>query len=403
MKAWLIFFALALFVRISGAGELVGPMVQWKSEPATSATILWLEKEGAANPQAFSVVASSKVGAALAPVPAMTRSLGSSKHAVHSVDFTGLTPEMDCTISILSNGKESAKVKFRTAPAEPGPGFRFVTGGDMFHKRNLLDAMNRRAGELDPVFALLVGDLAYANNKDDARWLEWLDSWAKCAVTPDGRAVPMTVAIGNHEVEGAGFKPTDAPPPSKADMYYSLFKPGAAHDYQALDFGKSLSFILLDSGHTANISAQTAWLANALKERQAVPRLMVGYHRPAWGSGIKEDAVDIQKEWCPLFEKAKVDVVFENDHHGYKRTYPMTRGKRDDEAGIPYLGDGAWGVAVREAPPKELAKRPWLVKAAATNHLFLVTLTEGGFRYEAMTADGKVFDSVVRPLRRANN
>jgi acid phosphatase type 7 len=403
MKVVALILAAATLTLSASAGELVGPMIQWKIDPCTAATVLWLEKDGATKPEAFSVVRFSKVGEDVAPIAAKSRPLGTTKHAVHSAELTNLTPETDYTISILSDGKKRAHVKFRTAPREPGPGFRFVTGGDMFHKRDLLDAMNRRAGELNPAFVLIGGDLAYANNKDDKRWLQWMDSWAKCAIAPDGRTIPMTVVIGNHEVEGAGFFPTKAPPAAKADMYYSLFKPGASHDYQALDFGKSLSFILLDSGHTANIADQTAWLAKALEDRKSIPRLMVCYHRPAWGSGIKDDAIDIQREWSPLFEKARVDVVFENDHHGYKRTYPITGGRRDDGNGIPYLGDGAWGVAVRKAPEKELGKRPWLAKAAPINHLFLVTLTEQGFRYEAMTADGKIFDTLERPLRRQAN
>lgn len=400
MKAILTILAFAVLSGLTTGGDIMGPMVLWNSDPSTSARVLWIEQGGTEAPKVFSVVPSTKEGENVAPLASESRPLGKTKHAVHSVNLQKLSPETEYTISIVSEGKEITRLRFRTAPAEPKPGFRFVTGGDMFHKRDLLDAMNRRAGQLDPAFALIGGDLAYANNKDDARWLQWLDSWAKCAVTPDGRALPMAVVIGNHEVEGAVFKPTDAPTVEKADMYYSLFNPGSPRDYRTMDFGKSLSFVLLDSGHTSNIASQTAWLEKALEERKDIPRLLVCYHRPAWGSGIKDDATDIRREWCPLFEKAKVDVVFENDHHAYKRTYPLTGGKRDDENGIPYLGDGAWGVAVRKAPDKELAKRPWLAKAASVNHLFLVTLTEQGFRYEAMTADGKVFDSLERPLRR---
>lgn len=398
------FFALCFAISpVLEAGEMVGPMVQWKVEPSRQATILWIEKEGWEKPARYTVSTKSTEGGNLPALNAETRRFGSTPHAVHSVDLKALQPATTYTVTIADGTKETRRVSFRTAPAEAGPGFRFVTGGDMYHKRNLLDAMNRRAGELDPVFALIGGDLAYANNKSADKWMEWLDSWAKCAVAPDGRAIPMTVVIGNHEVEGAGYRPKDAPPVEKADMYFSLFKPGAKHDYQTLDFGKSLGFILLDSGHSANINDQTAWLAKALEERKDFPRLMVCYHRPAWGSGIKDDAVDIQREWCPLFENAMVDVVFENDHHGYKRTHPIRNGIRDDVAGIPYLGDGAWGVTVREAPEKEIAKRPWLAKAAPINHLFLVTLTEEGFRYEAMTSDGKIFDRLERGLRRGNH
>lgn len=389
-------------VGLASAGELIGPMVQWKETPATKATILWLEKDGANAPTGYSCLVQPRPESSRGIEP-QSRAFGSTRHAVVSLELSGLAPETVYQITILEAGKEIRRVNFKTAPAEPGAGFRFVTGGDMYHKRNHLDAMNRRAGALAPSFALIGGDLAYANNKDDGRWIEWLDSWSKCAITPDGLSVPMTVVIGNHEVEGAGYRPTDAPPAEKADMYYSLFKAGGNTGYQTLDFGKSLSFILLDSGHTGTIASQTDWLRRALAERQAVPRLMVCYHRPAWGTGIKEDATHIQKLWCPLFEEAQVDVVFENDHHSYKRTYPITGGKRDDRKGIPYLGDGAWGVAVRAAPEKEKNKRPWIAHASARNHLFLVTLTNVGFLYQAIDADGNVFDSLERPIRRTLN
>ena len=37
-----------------------------------------------------------------------------------------------------------------------------------------------------------------------------------------------------------------------------------------------------------------------------------------------------------------VDAVFENDHHTYKRTFPIRAGKVDHENGILYLGDGTF-------------------------------------------------------------
>jgi hypothetical protein len=114
---------------------------------------------------------------------------------------------------------------------------------------------------------------------------------------------------------------------------------------------------------------------------------------------VKEDAVDIQQKWCPLFETHGVDAVFEHDHHTYKRTWPLTAGKRDDANGIPYLGDGAWGAAVRPVQPKDLLKRPWVAKQANLNHLFRVTLQQDQFHCEAKTADGKVFDEASYPKR----
>ena len=88
----------------------------------------------------------------------------------------------------------------------------------------------------------------------------------------------------------------------------------------------------------------------ALDSRKDFPRQFICYHRPAWGTGVKGDALDIQRSWSPLFEEYLVDAVFENDHHVYKRTHPLKGGRRDDENGVVYLGDGAWGGA---SPPAQ--------------------------------------------------
>jgi hypothetical protein len=327
------------------------------------------------------------------------RPLGPSDHDVFGVDLRGLIPGTRYEFKIARRGAVIGTWFFETAPENFQEGMTFVTGGDMFHNRELLDAMNTRAGREDPLFALLGGDLAYANGSKGGRWLEWVDSWNKCAVAPDGRLIPMIVVIGNHEVKGTSFKPTDAPGQDQAPFFYSLFKGQAAGGQVALDFGNYLSVIGLDSGHTANIKAQTQWLSDQLATRARVPRQFVCYHRPAWGSGVKEDAIDIRREWSPLFEKHKVDAVFENDHHVYKRTHPIRGGERDDKDGVLYLGDGAWGVKIREVP-KDWKSRSYLVEARSVNHLIKVTMTGSGFAYEAMTAAGEVFDGTKRPRRR---
>ena len=381
------------------ASDIVGPIVVWQDDPCTTASILWIEPHGAEHPAAAAVEVKPEGGVGM-PVATAANRLEKSKHAVHRAKLSGLKPGTVHTVEVRQGGKNAVAIRFRTASDIFSPNLRFVTGGDMYHKREWLDAMNARAGAEDPVFALLGGDLAYANNSNPQRWLEWVESWAKHARAPDGRAIPMVVGIGNHEVTGIGYRPKDAPPPAMAGEFYSLFQPPHKRANSTLDFGSYLSLILLDSGHTATINSQTDWLEKELAKRKDMPRLMVCYHRPAWGSGVKDDAIDIQRAWCPLFEKHRADVVFENDHHCFKRTYPLRAGSRDDTHGVPYLGDGAWGVEVRGPEAKELAKRPWITKAAGTRHLWRVTLGTENIRYEALGADGKVFDSLDRPLRR---
>ena len=324
-----------------------------------------------------------------------------SRHRVRSAALEGLPPGQEIELQLAGKDGSVSKVfSFRSAPAGDGP-VRFVTGGDLYHSRAPMDAMNRRAGLEDPLFALLGGDLAYTNNANPERWFDFIDSWVDNARTPDGRLVPVVVAIGNHEVTKGAFRPLDAPGPTAATEYMSLFhlrRAGLASD--TFDLGKNLSFVLLDSGHAATIASQTAWLESVLEERRGVKRLFVCYHRPAWGAGVKEDAVDIQREWCPLFERYNVDAVFENDHHVFSRSHPLIGGQVDEARGIPYLGSGSWSVEVRKIDPAQLKKRPWIAKALGVNHLYVVEVGDKGWSAEAKAADGQSIDRIERPWRR---
>ncbi|MEP4079625.1 metallophosphoesterase family protein [Haloferula sp.] len=316
-------------------------------------------------------------------------------HRVGYANLEGLPAASEIEFKI---GGES--YRFRTASTD-GSDLRFVTGGDMYKQRKPLDAMNARAGAEDPLFALLGGDLAYTNDSKPARWFDWFDSWAEKARTPDGRLVPMVVAIGNHEVKGGVYAPNDAKGPGQASEFFSLFKmPETGLARQAIDFGDDFSLILLDSGHAATLVSQNSWLEKNLKDRRGVKRLFVCYHRPAWGAGPKPDAVEVQREWTPILEKYQVDGVFENDHHVFARTHPIYRGKVDEVRGIPYLGSGAWSVGVRQIPGNTKKKRPWLAEAEALNHLFVIDCGKDGWTAVAKEADGTAFDRSERKWRR---
>ena len=328
------------------------------------------------------------------------RPFSDTQFDVFAVDLEGLSPGTRYVFKRLRWGRVIDTCFFETAPDQFTDGLSFVTGGDMFHTRELLDSMNRRAGTEDPLFALLGGDLAYANGVDSNRWLEWVDSWAECAVSPDNRLIPMIVVIGNHEVKNAQYRPTNAPPKSDAPFFYSLFRGVSEGSKFAVDFGDYLSIVALDSGHTERITSQRDWLNHTLETRKGFPRQFVCYHRPAWGTGVKGNAVEIQKAWSPIFETYQVDAVFENDHHVYKRTHPLTNGKRDDKNGVIYMGDGSWGVATRPIASNWKTARPYLAHAESTNHLIKVIMHPSDFHYQALTANGEVIDESRRPRRR---
>jgi len=311
---------------------------------------------------------------------------------IAKTSLQGLEPateyQIELTGSLAGEPVLKRALSMKTAPKKRPDKMDFVNGGDMFHNRELLDAMNRRAGKLEPMFALLGGDLAYANARDAGRWYQWFDSWYENAVTDDGRQIPMIAVIGNHETRGLS--------PDRAQYYYSLFPLPEGRSNFVVDFGDYMSIVILDSQHSQPVENQTQWLDDTLEQRKEIPLLFVCYHRPTYGTLVKEDSTPVRTQWVPLFEKYKVDTVFEHDHHVFKRSLPIYQGHADQQRGVLYMGDGAWGVRVRKIPEEHGEKLPYIERAESRNHLIHVLIDGEQVHYHAVEADGNVFDKYSR-------
>jgi len=381
------------------AGAVIhGPLVHWSEDPAKSTNIVWIEKDGRASekPVEYQLEFRAKGGDVWQNAEISSNPLAASSHEVFHAKLKGLPNGRDIEFRISAG----ETFTFRMPPEKASP-IRFATGGDLYHDREPMDRMNRRCGLEDPLFALIGGDLAYSDDSAPDKWLDYFDSWVKNARTPDGRLVPKIVAIGNHEIGPPGYRPTNAPGPDSAREFFSIFQfPGGKDAAHVVDFGAWFSVVMLDSGHARSIRPQNDWLEKTLKARAKVPHLFACYHQPAYGAGSKADASDIQREWSPLFERFRVTAVFENDHHIFTRSHPILNGKVDEIKGIPYLGAGAWSVATRPIDPAEMAKRPWVAKAKAINHLYIVETLSDGFRATAKGFDGEIIDEYQREWRR---
>jgi len=333
------------------------------------------------------------------------KELAETGNPVFHAKVEGLRPDTAYEFSLSVGDRRVKTGWFQTAPAVVTRPLKFITGGDMGTTTAV--PICKQVGREDPLFVLVGGDLAYANGRAAYRWYDWIDNWSELVVGKGGRSLPIIAGIGNHEMKSfhglskwQAWKGLAALTPKKenAPFYFSLFDvPGNESNF-TVDFGDYMSILLLDSNHGQKVKKQTRWLESELKDRVEVPHVFPIYHRPAWGTGIKANQADIQREWCPLFEEYQVDCVFENDHHAYKRSHPLTAGVRDDRNGILYLGDGAWGAHLRPITDRMLNRvgaRSYLAKWRSVHHVFRVTLRPGGSRtYEAIESDGSVFDSV---------
>jgi hypothetical protein len=363
----------------------------WQRDPTTTMTVQWVgdEQDGATRPVWYSKRGSqlwSKQNHTALPYP-------KSDSRIFRAELSGLEPDTDYVFRI---GTDSAEQRFRTMPAKDTNALQFVSGGDCGLGRHPR-ATNRLAGVQAPQFVVLGGDLAYENGKDGDAFLQFLENYSRDVRDDKQRLIPMLACLGNHEVDGGYGQPRE-----KAPFFFSMFD-GLFRDtsYGVLDFGQYMSLVLLDTNHISPIEgAQTSWLEETLKERADCPNVFVFNHVPAYPSYRDFDGDDGELgtgegnriHWSPLFERYRVDAVFEHHDHTFKRTHPMLDGRPNDK-GVLYLGDGSWGKIRR---PKTPAERPYLAVADENYHLSVHRI-EGNQQFHVALADsGRVVDVCAR-------
>ncbi len=383
----LIYFVLNVSFALADSGPR-HIYLTWQGDTGTSMTVIFQTLHPVDDPTVYYGTASCSTldGYEKSVQGRPTRFPGLSRW-VNFVNLTGLKPGE--TYHFRAGGSKlgfSGERKFRTLSAEAKP-LRFVSGGDMWIEPATHELM-RQAASQSPEFALVGGDIAYADGKLEYLhfWDSWFDAWDKYMVTPDGRMIPMVLAIGNHETVG-GFNGT----PEDAPFYYNFFKQDQKA-YFSRQFGPNVMVYVLDSGHTNPIGGeQTAWLDEEMKRTADIRFRFAIYHVPCYpsypGSFNAPQAIEGRKHWVPLFDRYKLTGAFENHYHTFKRTKPLRNNKVHPD-GTVYFGDGCWG-----RPPRKVnAERTWYEAAASsTRHVWLVDVKEDSVLYRAMDPHGKVF------------
>lgn len=315
---------------------------------------------------------------------------------VHWVELTDLQPDTDYYFAAGdAAGGFSDERLVRTLSDDERP-LRFVAGGDLSLSEIMRQLLVQAAAQ-SPRFALVGGDLAYANGEVTgyAIWDEWLDRWEEVMVTPEGQTIPMVCAIGNHEVSG-GYDggPEDAP------FYLGYLAQNGDQTYYARRLGANAALLVLDSSHIAHPGGkQAAWLEEQLEQLTGVPYTIACYHVPLFpgfrlptGSYVKRG----REHWLPLFDRYELTAAFENHDHMFKRAKRI-RHMKPDSAGTLYLGDGSWGKGprwVRGPRRTELVRRWYVERLESKGHVWVVDVTADGVTYSAVDPSGEVFDWV---------
>lgn len=356
----------------------------WTDSPATTLNVIWLVRED--EPTRFSWALAEGNSSHSAKV---------KRHSFHEdadvevcqVKLTGLTPATTYRVVLGEN-----EFYAQTLPAERPEKITFITGGDMMKNVEMLTAGVKAMASRSPDFALLGGDLAYADAINWKKWLSWIEVYSNNALRADGLSIPFVVAIGNHEVYSPGFERT----PKDAPLFYSLFPfPIKEQAFYTLDIYDDLSVIVLDSSHTHPVESQVEFIRSSLSSRRNRIHLFALYHAPAYGvikGGLDNlVSINIRKHWIPLFDEYGLDCAFENDHHLYKRS-KLLRANKVDHNGTLYIGDGAWGV---ETSKPEKSEYWYVEKLESIQHVIEVEINKDIRTYRAINHEQNVFDEFV--------
>jgi hypothetical protein len=227
---------------------------------------------------------------------------------------------------------------------------------------------------------------------------------------PDGRLIPFTFAVGNHDVgynhdNQGGWAARKNPIP----ILFSWFpyQPGVAVEERSMNrrhrLGDIANIWILDSDYTSSIEDAVKFVDASLAKIPSPPTAVnIGvYHVPLYSvhtydyhRGDKLRAV-----WpSQIFDKHKFVANFENHSHLYKRTKPLVDSRESFSGGTVYLGDGNMGVTEDRDDAAEFLEKNdnRFVSSGVDFHFFSVTISQGQrVSIEAVSPLGKIIDRVT--------
>lgn len=318
----------------------------------------------------------------------------SDRRALYVATLTELEPGQDYYF-VAGETEEygmSRERKFRTLPGGDKP-IRFVNGGDMGVDGLVLPLL-KLAGEENPDFAVIGGDIPYVNGLlgHYGMWDQWLMNWDELMVTKDGRMIPIVAILGNHETNR--HETTDKN--LKSPWYMSLFGRQGEEIYYTRQFGDNLVMFLLDSGHLVPHEAQVPWLEQEMTKYQDVKYKFAAYHIPLYPAHRDYEGAGSQmgrQHWLPIFDRYDLTVGLEHHDHVFKRT-KVLKGNQVADEGTVYIGDGCFGRG-----PRTIDEQPrWYnEKELAVAHFWVVDVKKNGLELRAIDDRGNQIDALKLP------
>lgn len=264
-------------------------------------------------------------------------------------------------------------------------GFRFIFMGDAQNDLfPLWSRVIRKAYEEAPDASMVlhVGDLIN-HSQNDYEWAEWFE-----AAGPILNRIPQVAVPGNHEyIKDEEEKKVGLTPFWNAQFNFPENGPkGLENQAFYLDYF-NCKFVMLNSNE--EIELQAKWLDEVLTEKKQ-QWLVVMFHHPVISGADGRVNEGVLKNWKPILDKHKVDLVLQGHDHVYGRGNQVISGLNewDENTGTTYV------VAVAGRKMYPLGDHPWMQKKAQDLQTYQVISVNGTkLKFEAFKSNGEIFDA----------
>jgi hypothetical protein len=209
-----------------------------------------------------------------------------------------------------------------------------------------------------PDFVAVPGDIVYENGLvseyNKKFWPVYNADQADSNGAPIMRSIPFIAAVGNHDADTRDLdkmpdalayymyfdQPLNGPLAAEGSAWVPVLK-GSEKNKKAFydaagatyprisnfsyDYGNA-HWTVIDSDTYVDWTDSTLkdWVIKDLAASKNATWHFVMFHHPGFSSSLDHFEQEQMRLLAPIFEKAKVDVVFNGHVHNYQRSYPMT-------------------------------------------------------------------------------
>lgn len=234
-------------------------------------------------------------------------------------------------------------------------------------------------------FMLHAGDLINRHDRD-LDWGEWFYAGNFIHAT-----VPSVMTPGNHEYGKDGMLspqwnpqfnlPVNGPKGLEETCYFVNYPNLKVISLNAEQIDESPYYL----------KKQEQWLDSVLTHD---PRkwTAITFHYPVFSTKPNRDNIKLRKNFKPIFDKHKVDIVLQGHDHAYGRgmvnNVPTGYSVRDKTSGTMYV------VSVSGPKMYDVSDDPWMDRRARNTQLFqIVTVSGNTLSFQSFTAHGELYDA----------